>query len=476
MRRRQGFTLVELLVALALIVFIMAILSQAFATATKTFRDLKSAGDLAERLRMVTARLHRDLAANHFNQGARLSDPKFWQNSPNGTSGAPGPPSLGGFFCIYQGLMPGQALDYVTEGNQVTGVPSTRTTSHGMHFTVQLGGTDLGDIFSTTAAANTWAPRLDSSQFTDLPDARFMNPTIPSASNGTGPVPNNLPSMYNYTWAEVAYWLQASINPSTGVQDDANGTPLFNLFVRRRLAVQDNTHIQQFPAQPTQAPPAGWVNGPDDYPEVSCEYDPPGQTTMYFNSPVDLSVPQRRFSYPKNLPALPTDSIMPQDPVTGGPAYQTFTQAAALDPNLPAQLQNADLLLTDVISFEIRMLFSDPTFSSSVTSTQAYIPNPAQPFMTLWDLQQAAPTAYTKGGQVPAGVMVFDTWSQIATDPTFGDYSQWNTQGNTNTNIPLWNYNNNVNNGPIILAIQVTIRIWDRKSQLTRQVSLVQAM
>ena len=51
MRRRSGFTLVEVLVAMALILFIMTILSAAFVTATQAFTDLKSAGDLAERLR-----------------------------------------------------------------------------------------------------------------------------------------------------------------------------------------------------------------------------------------------------------------------------------------------------------------------------------------------------------------------------------------------------------------------------------------
>src|SRR5919201_6944902 len=96
MRRRQlrrGFTLVELLVAMALIVFIMSILSGAFVAATKGFRDLKAAGDMAERLRSVSAQLRRELAADHFAGKLRMSQDNFWLN---------GPPEQG-FFRVWQG-------------------------------------------------------------------------------------------------------------------------------------------------------------------------------------------------------------------------------------------------------------------------------------------------------------------------------------------------------------------------------------
>ena len=52
--RRQGFTLVELMVSLALIIFLMSILSEAFVNAAQVFRDLKAVGDLAGRLRSAT--------------------------------------------------------------------------------------------------------------------------------------------------------------------------------------------------------------------------------------------------------------------------------------------------------------------------------------------------------------------------------------------------------------------------------------
>src|SRR6266568_1479648 len=93
MRRRQAFTLVEMLVALALIIFIMSILSEAFVQGLETFRQLKAIGDMNERLRTASTALRRDLNANHFEGRRRMSDPDFFfQGSPQQ-----------GFFRLYQG-------------------------------------------------------------------------------------------------------------------------------------------------------------------------------------------------------------------------------------------------------------------------------------------------------------------------------------------------------------------------------------
>ena len=74
MRRRQGFTLVELMVALALIIVIMAIISQAFVEGLETFRNLKALGDLQENLRSAVVPLREDLIARHFSNDQKLSD------------------------------------------------------------------------------------------------------------------------------------------------------------------------------------------------------------------------------------------------------------------------------------------------------------------------------------------------------------------------------------------------------------------
>src|SRR6516225_2620866 len=130
MRRRQAFTLVELLVAMALIIFMMAILAQAFVAATDSFRDLKAAGDLAEKLRAVSIQLRRELAADHFEGKKRLSQPSFWDS---------GPPRQG-FFRIYQGSRS------QSEGVDADGIASYRSADHALHFTVKLRGNQEGDF------------------------------------------------------------------------------------------------------------------------------------------------------------------------------------------------------------------------------------------------------------------------------------------------------------------------------------------
>src|SRR5205823_152210 len=80
--RRQGFTLVEMLVSLALVLFIMYILSQALITGLETFRQLKAIGEMEERLRMASTILRQDLRLDHFEGKRRLSDPSFWIQGP----------------------------------------------------------------------------------------------------------------------------------------------------------------------------------------------------------------------------------------------------------------------------------------------------------------------------------------------------------------------------------------------------------
>src|SRR5262245_7047445 len=71
--RRAGFTIVELLVAMALIVLIMSILSQAFVEGLNTFRSLKGIGDMQDNLRTAVVPLRNDLILRHFEGDQTLS-------------------------------------------------------------------------------------------------------------------------------------------------------------------------------------------------------------------------------------------------------------------------------------------------------------------------------------------------------------------------------------------------------------------
>ena len=108
---RAGFTLVELLVAAALSILIMAVLSTAFQTGLQTLSTLKSLGDMAERLKTAETLLRTDLSAEHFttvgnasgtpgdgSPGAlRVSDLHYESATPGGLP-------LGGYFQIVQGM------------------------------------------------------------------------------------------------------------------------------------------------------------------------------------------------------------------------------------------------------------------------------------------------------------------------------------------------------------------------------------
>src|SRR5262249_8329080 len=74
MRRRPGFTLVEMMVSVALVLFIMVILTEAFGKGLESFRQLKALGDMEARLRSAAVTIRRDLSLDHFEAKRRLSD------------------------------------------------------------------------------------------------------------------------------------------------------------------------------------------------------------------------------------------------------------------------------------------------------------------------------------------------------------------------------------------------------------------
>jgi type II secretory pathway pseudopilin PulG len=463
MKRRQGFTLVELLVSIALIIFIMAILSGAFVAATNTFRNLKAAGDMAEKLRATTQILQRDLAADHFEGKRRLSNPNFWVN---------GPPQQG-FFQIRQ-LSNGTAES--TTGD-IDGINSYLSTDHTLAFTIKLRGNQMGDFMTAGApllAANTSFGPLES---------RYQAPI-----GGT---------TYNYQWAEVVWFLLPQINPTTGQPDTTapdqaaqvqsanllgNPIPLWTLYRRQRLAVVDNSLVPALP-----------ITNQYQMLEVSCWPMAPPSTNLYFNSPIDLTVPQRRFGASTPL-ITNTPTIYPTNYTTLGPRQPTVPigdlaacTATAVPPAaavaLGPTLNGADIQLTDVVSFDVRMLVSQVTATGLMSQIQ--VVGSADPFVTLFSMTPSVnPTtsvflAYNNNNPlfnplVIGNARVFDTWSSV--NDGFSNFSQWNVSGTATapsaTAIPMWNGTS----GPIIQAIQISIRIWDAKTNQTRQVTMVQAM
>jgi len=133
----RGFTLVELMVAMALIILMLSIMSQAFVIATGTMQGLKEVADMQEKIRPAITLLQRDLGANHFEGSKKLSDPEFWDN---------GPPKEG-YFMLWQ-----DKANDVAEGatNNVTFSQSAALANHMLAFTLKLPGKSPNDFFESS--------------------------------------------------------------------------------------------------------------------------------------------------------------------------------------------------------------------------------------------------------------------------------------------------------------------------------------
>jgi len=369
--RRQGFTLVELLVAMALIVLIMSVISQAFVEGLESFRQLKGLGDLQERLRTAVVPLREDLIARHLNGATgpvRLSEL--------------GPPPLKpapteGFFRIEQGNAP------LLEGFDSDLVPSYSATSHALLFTVFTGA----------------GP---SSRRTDWLSTPLLPGITPAAqtelATQQGPVNFQDPAICLSPWMEVAWFLAPMLDPATGQQVLAAGgtTPLYTLHRRVRLLVVKNTAINSTSREV--------ATNYGLYPEISCKPDA-GLTAnfLYFNSPTDVAQlplgPARRGGMNTTGPA----PVIDRTPLGSGPEGATFI--------------GQDRVLADVISFQVQVLPG--------------VQPVAQP-----------PVGY---GFTDISGGVYDT----ATTPAA------NLQ---------------------IRALQITIRVWDYKTEQTRQITVIQDM
>jgi prepilin-type N-terminal cleavage/methylation domain-containing protein len=185
---RPGFTLVELLVSMALTLFLMTILVEAFGAGMDTFQGLRALGDVQDQLRSGLNLLKADLAHDHFEGSRHLSDVNFWDE-----------PRREGFFRVEQKSLP------TKEGTDLDGVnPSYRATDHVLQFSVRHRGNGRQNFFFDTdgKSLNTGLNRLSASN------------QLGESVYGTDPL-GSLTSQ----WGEVAYVLfPTSKIPDSGIQ------------------------------------------------------------------------------------------------------------------------------------------------------------------------------------------------------------------------------------------------------------------
>lgn len=425
---RRAFTLVEMMVSMTLVLFIMLIMSEAFTAGLESFRQLKAIGDLSDRLRAATNQMRTDLAADHFD-GGTSSGKLSGQTLPIDVVGG-----HHGFFRIWQGSQP------TGEGNDPDLIASTRATDHMLHFSVKLTGNRRENFFAALTNDSSLTPSLCASG---------------------GPAAYRDSSYYRSQWAEIAYFLRPT---GTSTTDKSGGTtlPLFALYRRVKVIT---------PASEVSATANGWNTTnraaagtlTTNYYDVSAQVDPASSPNVYFNTESAITVPVRRFGM--QALTMPPTSDQPNYAGLLSSASGTYAYTRYQDEGI-AGMTGADLLLVDVISFDIKVLSSTvPTGGAAPTE-----------FLDLFRLTDASasPSYYTTaltnnnlnsaftGATVPR---VFDTWTNAdtATDGYY-DYSSYATAG-TYRSLPL-----NIK----ITAIQITLRIWDTKTQNSRQITIRQ--
>lgn len=436
MRRRQGFTLVELLVAMALIMFVMVILTQAFTASLRAFQILKATGDMDSRLRMVGAIMTSDLRADHFEGRKRLSDLNFW---------AAGPPREG-FIRIYQGSplsTTNPNAPYYQENSDGNGdnFPSNRAIDHRLHLTVKKRGNNRGDYFiaSILDPLGSTFPSANTTFFAQPSDAKYQD----------------VPNTYTSQWAEVAYFLINNGATTPG------GIPLFALYRRQMLLVSNDLAVN-------------W-NTPFSVCDFNYAY-PPGQVVnRHYPYYADMSF-WKWPTYPGDPPIPPPPSPLPKPPLVSGPSFVFNTPTSITVPerrfggllgnytpleDVNFQPTGGDILVSDVLSFEIKVLLQDPITNQRNGD-----------FVNLYDTSTPVSPVSFQVGINPAfsganGPRVFDTWSNV-NDGTY-NYSNYANATDT-TAFPM------VANPPRILALLITVRVWEYKTQQTRQISIVQDM
>jgi hypothetical protein len=368
------------MVAMALTMFIMVILSQAFATGVDVFGQLKAIGDMEENLRAAATSLRGDLAADHFEGKRRLSDPDFLTNPPRQ-----------GFFRIAISA-PGAIAEPAAGVTDPNGLPAWRSTSCVLHLAVKRRGNQRQDFFSASVPAGSPLLTASTNFFNQPADALLRDNT----------------NTYTSQWAEVAYFLvQTGTTVTPNLPAATGGTPLYALYRVERVVLPDNSALNW---------PTGLVDAKlqASYLQLSWQVQPTPPPTLYFNNPHDLAVmnggvPTNRsfyFTTAGNL-AVPAGFTLDTTGATG--------QANVLT----SGGRGAAMVIGNVVSFQVRVL------QSSVPTS-------------------AAPTR---------------NYGVDFTDVNF-DSANSGAGGNT----------------ALISAVAVTLRVWDQKSQQTRQITIVQDM
>jgi type II secretory pathway pseudopilin PulG len=446
-RRRTGFTLVELLVATALTMLIMAVISSAFQTAMDSLSHLRSAGELQDRLRSAGEKIRQDLQAPHFEDEAvkagKLSEVR---NDTN-----PGFRPQAGFFHIEQ------ASESVAEHAGSPLSPrdfSTIATNHGLMFTVQLPGTSRQTVFT--------APRIGCSSGHQCLDEKHDNLVA------------NAVTTYASRWAIVSWFLVPTTDKTAGPVP-ANNKTLYNLHRRVKLLAEvpdtfitpgaagsENYFYDATPYIRVRNPATGTYGAAFANPNYGRVYTAKDRAVTDANARFDRSVIG---STNASVPVGSSFSVH-QRPTN------MFTPVG----------DGSDIVMSNILSFEVKADYSNVVTSLTKTAggtiTTLY-PRPSvrtadllTPAYALLGVTADQYNASNKDfpfddlplipGRQQANPRTFDTGAGGGTDPLTITLTPTSTAP--------------APQATRIKALQIKLRIYDPKNKTTRQQTIVQEM
>jgi prepilin-type N-terminal cleavage/methylation domain-containing protein len=414
-QNRAGFTLIELMVAMALTLFIMVILSQAFVLSLETFANGKGLMDMQINLRTATNLLRYDLSQDHFEGKRRLSDVDMAGNALIVQQ-----PVQAGFFAVLQRSAvtaaftppPAAPPAYFSEGVDTNQLPSYRAVDQLLYMTVKLRGNRPENFFTASG--------LPAAFFTpntayDVTPANLAYDTLQPTAG-----------FYNSQWAEIAYYLvRVGSTEEPYNATSTLGTPTYELYRAQNVMVPDGTNVSGKFAPSAAFNVLSW--GTD---AVTGKAD--------FYSPADAS-----------------KYVAGQAPLV----KRTIPQLPQFTPTVPPNPVTTTLVLPNVISFNVQVMPVYPLWNSAVTyAVGSKVTDGAANYVAvvknLNDEPRAKPTMWQVEGfiDVPAtgtSGHLFDTAMFSAPAATYGN-----------------------NFG--LKAIQITLRVFDNKTRQTRQITVVQ--
>ena len=398
-RSRTGFTLMELLVSTALILFIMAIISQMFGSGSKIFTALRTNAQLQSNARSGINIIRKDLAQEHFegpyhrggpNLGDQRLDLAGWR------------PPRAGYFEIFQGIPsgyePGPPLGFLPDGE---GNYSTRANTHSLKFTIRLP-----DVNAAELNCALYHPRL--AQNGDVNAYRVFAPLLYAR------------------WAEVHYFLV-----QTGSTN--GGSPVFSL--RRRVRLLPPKTVDILLSQAEVAQIAADMSS-QKYPDVI--------------SPIISAAPS---------PPYPPNSFFAKVP---GPELLNIVAGSRI-PSGVVHPTGDDILLTDVISFEVKAAWIYNPIFNSFTANSSSVPYFANPdFNTDEPFSDLRPSTLR-----PSAGRHFDTGYQT-------DNIDWDNPAPASSGFLWANPANPIPSRINIRALQIKIRLWDPRAEQARQITIIQ--